>query len=292
VRYRDILLLTAVAFIWGFNFVVIRWGLDSFPPLLLSALRFAVCLLPICFGVRRPQIPWSQLIMLGTTLGSLVFGLLYLGIYYGLSAGLASVVMQAQVFFTLLLASLIARERPETRTAVSICVGFLGLALLAIGGAPTITAAGFLLTLAGAFFWAVSNILIKRLPAVNTVNLMVWISVIPPIPFLVASLIFEGPDRVQDAIASLSPTGVLTVLYMSLVSTVFAYGVWGNLLQRYSTVLVSQFALLVPVFGLGCAWVFLAERPSAMELTGATVIVLALAANSTSGLGILRGRRV
>ncbi|NTG05327.1 EamA family transporter [Rhizobium rhizogenes] len=287
-RFRDILLLATVAFVWGFNFVVIRWGLNAFPPLLLSTLRFVVCLVPICFGVERPKIPWSQLIVLGITLGSLVFGLLYLGISFGLSAGLASVVMQAQVFFTVILASVATSERLGRRTAVSICVGILGLALLAIGGAATITAVGFFLTLAGAFAWAVSNILIKRLPPVNTLNLMVWISVVPPIPFLIASLVFEGPSRIYDAIGSLTLSGAMTVLYMSLISTIFAYGVWGNLLQRYSATLVSPFALLVPVFGLACAWSFLGDKPNGMELAGAGMTVLALGINSTNGLSDVR----
>ncbi|MCJ9673283.1 MULTISPECIES: EamA family transporter [unclassified Neorhizobium] len=289
-RLRDILVLVAVAFIWGFNFVVIRWGLDAFPPLLLSALRFTVCLLPICFGLERPQISWSQIILLGATLGSLVFGLLNLGIYFGLSAGLASVVMQAQVFFTVIFASLFIGEKLHARTVISIFVGFFGLALIAVGGAATVTSAGFLLTLAGALSWGVSNILIKRLPPVKTLNLIVWISVVPPVPFLITSFMFEGRERMFNALASLSFPGTMTVAYTSLVSTILAYGIWGSLLQRYSASSVSPFALLVPVFGLGSAWHFLGEQPNGTELIGASITVLALAFNSLAAVKAWRSR--
>lgn len=279
-RLRDILILCLVAFLWGFNFIVIRWGLDAFPPLLFSALRFAVCLVPIAFGVARPQIPWSQLLLLGTTLGLLVFALLYLGIHFGLGAGLASVVMQAQVFFTLLLASVVLGEELRARTIAASLVAFLGLALIATGGDASFTALGFALTLAGAFAWGVSNVLLKRLPPVNALNLMVWISIVPPLPLLLASYVFEGPETISAALEGIALPGALTILYTSAISTIFAYGVWGNLMQKYSASRVAPFALLVPVAGLASARFFLGAELNTAEWLGAAGILLALVINT------------
>lgn len=279
-RLRDILILCLVAFLWGFNFIVIRWGLDAFPPLLFSALRFAVCLVPIAFGVERPQIPWSQLLLLGTTLGLLVFALLYLGIHFGLGAGLASVVMQAQVFFTLLLASVVLGEELRARTIAASLVAFLGLALIATGGDASFTALGFALTLAGAFAWGVSNVLMKRLPPVNALNLMVWISIVPPLPLLLASYVFEGPETISAALEGIALPGALTILYTSAISTIFAYGVWGNLMQKYSASRVAPFALLVPVAGLASARFFLGAELNTAEWLGAAGILLALVINT------------
>lgn len=279
-RLRDILILCLVAFLWGFNFIVIRWGLDAFPPLLFSALRFAVCLVPIAFGVARPQIPWSQLLLLGTTLGLLVFALLYLGIHFGLGAGLASVVMQAQVFFTLLLASVVLGEELRARTIAASLVAFLGLALIATGGDASFTALGFALTLAGAFAWGVSNVLMKRLPPVNALNLMVWISIVPPLPLLLASYVFEGPETISAALEGIALPGALTILYTSAISTIFAYGVWGNLMQKYSASRVAPFALLVPVAGLASARFFLGAELNTAEWLGAAGILLALVINT------------
>ncbi|PZU18620.1 MAG: hypothetical protein DI589_24175 [Shinella sp.] len=279
-RLRDILILCLVAFLWGFNFIVIRWGLDAFPPLLFSALRFAVCLVPIAFGVARPKIPWSQLLLLGTTLGLLVFALLYLGIHFGLGAGLASVVMQAQVFFTLLLAGVVLGEELTGRAIVASLVALLGLVLIATGGDASFTVLGFGLTLGGAFAWGVSNVLMKRLPPVNALNLMVWISLVPPLPLLLASYVFEGPEAISTALQGVSLPGTLTILYTSAVSTIFAYGVWGNLMQKYSASRVAPFALLVPVAGLASARFFLGAELNTAEWLGAVGILLALVINT------------
>lgn len=279
-RLRDILILCLIAFLWGFNFIVIRWGLDAFPPLLFSALRFAVCLVPIAFGVARPKIPWSQLLLLGTTLGLLVFALLYLGIHFGLGAGLASVVMQAQVFFTLLLASVVLGEELTGRAIVASLVALLGLVLIATGGDASFTVLGFGLTLGGAFAWGVSNVLMKRLPPVNALNLMVWISLVPPLPLLLASYVFEGPEAISTALQGVSLPGTLTILYTSAVSTIFAYGVWGNLMQKYSASRVAPFALLVPVAGLASARFFLGAELNTAEWLGAAGILLALVINT------------
>ncbi|SIR43810.1 O-acetylserine/cysteine efflux transporter [Rhizobium sp. RU35A] len=275
-RHRDTILLCIVALVWGFNFIVIRWGLNQFPPLLFSALRFAVCALPAAFGMPRPDIPWRSLLLLGFTLGFLVFGLLYLGIYFGLGAGLASVLMQTQVFFTVVLARLALGEKMGSVAMFCTVLGLSGVMLIGLEAGATFTALGFALTTGGAFSWGVSNVLIKRLPSINTLHLMVWISVVPPLPLLASSVLFEGPTQTVEALRSMTAGGLMTVLYTSFVSTIFAYGVWGRMLQRYSAGQVSLFALLVPVVGLTAAWYFLGSTLSPVEVVGIAAIILAL----------------
>lgn len=282
-RTRDAFLLTVVAFVWGFNFVVIRWGLNAFPPLLFSALRFSVCMLPIAFGLPRPPIAWPKLLLLGVTLGLLVFGLLYLGIYAGLGAGMASAVMQAQVFFTMALGSVVFGERLGALRGIALGLGFFGLLLVALHGGSQFSGLGFFLVLLGAASWALSNILIKTLPNVPAFNLMVWISIVPPLPLFVLSYVFEGHAAIADAITHVQWTGIVTVLYTSALSTVFAYGVWGAMLQRYPAHRVSPFALLIPVFGLACSGVFLGTKLSAADLAGPACILAALALNGLAG---------
>lgn len=275
-RHRDAILLCIVALVWGFNFIVIRWGLNQFPPLLFSALRFAVCALPAAFGMPKPDIPWRSLLLLGFTLGFLVFGLLYLGIYFGLGAGLASVLMQTQVFFTVVLARLALGEKMGSVAVFCTVLGLSGVMLIGLEAGATFTALGFALTIGGAFSWGVSNVLIKRLPSINTLHLMVWISVVPTLPLLASSVLFEGPTQTVEALRSMTAGGLMTVLYTSFVSTIFAYGVWGRMLQRYSAGQVSLFALLVPVVGLTAAWYFLGSTLSPVEVVGIAAIILAL----------------
>lgn len=278
-RIRDALLLIGIAFIWGFNFVVIRWGLNHFPPLLFSALRFTLCGLPILFGLARPAVPWRSLLLLGLTLGFMVFGLLYLGIHAGMAAGMASAVMQAQVLFTLALGVVLLGEKPSAAALVAIGIGFVGLALIFGRGSDHVPALGFALVLGGALSWGISNVLIKKLPPVPMLNLMVWISIVPPIPLFILSYLFEGGHLVEHAASGLTAEGWIAVLYTSALSTLLAYGVWGAMLQRYSAAAVSPFALLIPVFGLASAWLFLGEKHTLPDLMGPGLIVTALLIN-------------
>ncbi|WP_299864330.1 EamA family transporter [uncultured Hoeflea sp.] len=278
-RTRDAVLLTAIVFIWGFNFVVIRWGLNHFPPFLFSALRFSVCLVPIAFGVKKPAVSWRVLILLGFTLGLCVFGFLYLGINAGMGAGVASVIMQAQVFFTLLASYVALGERPSEKNLFSIALAIAGLVLIYFSNGTHTPATGFALVLLGALSWGISNTIIKMLPTVDMVGLMVWISLVPPLPLLVLSYWFDDHSMIAAGLTGLDWRGWLAVLYTSFLSTLLAYSVWGTMLQKYPAGKVAPFALLVPVFGLLSAWLFLGSEFSLSDLVGPALIMIALVLN-------------
>lgn len=271
-------LLVLVAFIWGFNFVVIALGLNDFPPLLFTALRFAACGF-LVFLVPRPQMSWPQLIVVGVTLGTLVFAFLFTGIHAGMPAGLASVVMQMQVFFTVLLGVVLLGERPAFMNWLAVIVGGAGITLIAVERLALGNWTAFALVLAGAFSWGVANIVLKKLPRANMLHLMIWMSLIPPLPLLALSLAVEGWPAIRPALLDVSWSGVGAVLYTGLLSTIVAYAIWGNMLQRHQTSAVAPFALLTPVFGLLSAYVFLNERHSLSEGMASFLIVIALAIN-------------
>jgi O-acetylserine/cysteine efflux transporter len=272
-------LLVLVAFIWGFNFVVISVGLRSFPPFLFSALRFVVCAVPAVFFVPRPSLSARNLIALGIVLGILLFGFLFLGIHAGTPAGLASLIMQTQVFFTLILGAIILGERPRPLNWVALVIGFAGIALIASsrGHVSSLGAAG--LVLAGALAWGFSNIMMKRLTQVNMVHLMVWMSLVPPVPLAMASLALDGWPTISASLRGMTWLGGAAILYTGLFSTLFAYGVWGTMLQRHASSLVAPFALLVPVFGMGASIVALGERHGLVDVVASVLVLLALALN-------------
>lgn len=274
---KDALLLTAVALVWGFNFVVIRWGLNHYPPFLFSALRFFLCLLPIAFGLKRPAISWRVLILLGLTLGLCVFGFLYLGMAAGMSAGFASVVMQAQVFFTLLAGYVVLGEKLSRGNLFTIALALTGLILIGFLDVSFIPAAGFMFVVLGALSWGISNIIIKKIPRVDMVALMVWISLVPPLPLLVLSYWFDDHELIMSGVTAVDWRGWIAVLYTAFLSTLLAYSVWGTMLQRYPAVQVAPFALLVPVFGLLSAWLFLQTEFAPADLMGPALIMIALA---------------
>ncbi|MGA8551813.1 MAG: EamA family transporter [Stellaceae bacterium] len=195
-RFRDGALAALTSVIWGFGFVVIKLGLSSFSAPQLTALRFIVAALPV-FLVPRPKIAWPRLALIGPTLFTGQFLLLFFAIAAGLPAGLASVTQQTQVFFTVLLAAIFLREIPSLRQGVGMTVAFAGLALIGATVGADLPPMALGLALAGAFSWAVGNILVKRAAEAPVLSLVVWASLVPPLPALVVSRIVEPNARVS-----------------------------------------------------------------------------------------------
>jgi O-acetylserine/cysteine efflux transporter len=277
-RPLDLLTAVFVAFIWGLNFVVIKLGLEELPPLLFSALRFAVAALPWVFLVGRPQAPWRIIIAIGLFLGLFKFSALFIGMDLGMPAGLASLTLQAQAFFTVLFAALWLKERPTRRQLAGMAVAFAGLALIALdfGAAPQ-GMIGLALVVLAAAFWGIANLFMKEARGANALNLIVWVSLIPPLPLLLISLALDGPHEVAAALTGLDRTGVGAVLYIGLGATIVGFGLWGRLLRRYPTAVVAPFSLLVPVFGMSAGAFLLDEPLGPIRLVAAGLILAGLA---------------
>ena len=208
---KDLLLALVVILAWGVNFVVIKVGLHGMPPMLLGALRFTLAAVPAVFFVRRPQIPWRLLVLYGATiqLGQFVF--LFTGMYVGMPAGLASLVLQSQAFFTLVFAMLFLGERLRMQNLLGLAIAAGGLVVIAAQGGRAMTLAGFLLTICSAAMWAFGNIVTKKVGRANLVSLVVWASLVPPVPFFLLSLWFEGPQRIATALAGLNGASIAPV---------------------------------------------------------------------------------
>ena len=275
-RPLDAALLTLVAGIWGLNFLVIRWGLDSVPPLLFTALRFVFCAVPWVFFLKRPDASWGELCGLGFVLGACVFGFLFVGIAAGVPPGLASLLMQSQVFFTAALSYILDSERLKHHRFVAIGIGALGIAVAATQYTHASGLAGFVLVLCGALSWGFANILLKRLPRNDMLGLMVWISLVPPLPLLALAALQSGPSEVWSAALGIGWRGGFAILYTAILSTIVGYGIWGTMLQRYETSTVAQFSLLVPVFGLVGASVVYGEHYTPAEMVSIFLILLSL----------------
>lgn len=273
---HHIALALLVAAIWGINFTVIVIGLGSFPPLLLAALRFVVVALP-ALVLPRPNLPWSRLVAIGATLFLGQFAFLFTGMAVGMPAGLASVTLQAQAFLTILLASVALRERPTPRQIAGTLVALAGLLVIAwtVGG-PDFSALGLGLCLAAALCWAVGNVLLRGAGKLDMLPLVAWISLIPPVPLFMLSLILDGPEAVGQALLALNWSGVWAVLYISVLSTTLGFGIWGWLMKQYPAATVAPFSLLVPIFGAASAAIVLGERFGPARLAGMALIVAGL----------------
>ncbi|MFC7332088.1 EamA family transporter [Rhodocista pekingensis] len=263
------------AAIWGFVFVVIDWGLSEIPPLLFTALRFAVCAAFLPFIGFKPPVAWRYIIGVGISLGMLQFGL-YMGMAYGMPAGLASLVNQTQAFFTVMLAALWLGDRPSVRQLAGIAVAFLGIAVIAADLPAGGTQLGLMLCVVGAMFWAVSNVLMKVSKPPQVFVMMIWMSLIPPIPLCIASYYFEGPQGFSGLL-TMSPTAWFAVFYSSVIATILGFGLWGYLLKQYTASIVAPFSMLVPVFGIGFAVTLLGEELSPVKLGACGIILAGLA---------------
>ncbi|MDH5752006.1 MAG: EamA family transporter [Deltaproteobacteria bacterium] len=279
----DFLLALVVVLIWGVNFPVIEHGLGSLPPLLFTALRFLACLFPFLLFIPRRGIPWSLLLKVGLLIGVVVFGLLFLGMHMGLSAGMSSLVMQSQVLFTLVLAVFTVGERPRSQQVFGTALAFSGMAVIGMNMDSNATMAGFILVLLSGLAWSVVNIILKRAGPVNQVSLMVWSSLFPPLPLLLISLIFEQDHWIT--LQALDWRGVGAIFYTGILSSVVGWSIWGGLLNRYEAGRVAPLSLLVPLVGMSSSALLLGEsfRPYQLLAAGLVLTGLALVLNIRMG---------
>ena len=286
------LIAVFVTILWGLSFVVIKLGVGSTPPLLLAALRFLFAALPAVFFVPRPKTDWRNVVAYGFFLGVAQFGLLFAAIALGMPASLASVVMQAQVFFTILFAAVLMGERPGPHQALGGLVACLGLVLIAW---PRLTGGGagpFLMTVLAAAAWGVANIISKRAGRVDMLGFIVWSSLVAPLPLLGLSLWFDGPAQVFSGLAHIDLGTAAAVAYLAYPTTILAFGIWAYLLSRHPAATVTPFALLVPVAGILGSTLILGEVVHPVEAIGGGIIVLGLLINVFGGRLLGRWRAV
>ena len=282
---RDLALTLAVVAIWGYSFVPIKVALTEVPPFTLAAVRFFIAAVPMVLFVRRPAMPWRAVAAYGFAIGVCQFGLLFLGIKLGMPAGLASLVIQVQVFFTIGLAVMFAGDHVRQHNLAGAAIATAGIVVLAgykLASGMTGTMLGFAAIIASAVAWAVGNIVAKRSAAdygADMFALTVWSSLVPPIPLLVLGYLFEGGSGILTSIVQMSPIAWGCVLIMSYGATLFGFGSWNALLHRYPTALISPFALLIPISGLGSAAIFLGEGLAPVQVAGAALVFVGLVVN-------------
>lgn len=265
-----------VAVIWGIAFVVSKVGLESFTPPQLTALRFMVAAVAALW-LPRPKVSWTALVSIGLTVFTGQFLLQFFGIAKGMPAGLTAVVVQTQALFTVLFAALLIGDKPNIQQVIGMLTAFVGLTMIGLTLGSSVPTVAFALTLASAVSWASGNVLVKQLPKINMLHLMVWASLVPPIPALAISFVLDGPHALLSAILGASWLGLMAPLYLGLLASVFAYAVWGHLLQKYSTGAVAPFALLAPAVGAIASSFVFGERFGPYRIAGMTCMVVGLA---------------
>jgi len=290
---RDVLLAAFVAVTWGVNFIAIDASLDHYPPMFLVALRFAVLAVPAVLLVRRPRVPVRWLLGYGAGFGIAQFVLLYWGLEAGMPVGLASLVLQASAPFTVLLAAGLLGERPSRTAMVGVALAVTGLAVIAAWRGLTVSFVPVALVLGGGLGWAFGNICSRQAQPESPFALMMWMTVVPPLPMGLLALLVEGPDRIGRSLATAFTAEALPanigLAYTVLVATVVGSGLWTALLRRHPSSAVAPFSMLVPVTGFTAAWLVLGEVPALVEVLGGLLVVTGVLLPTI--LRALHGRR-
>ncbi len=272
-----LLLALGVVIVWGLNFIAIRWGVDEVPPLMLSALRFLLAALPAVLLIRRPAVPWRLVVLYGLVNGVMQFGLLFSAIGLGMPAGLSSLVMQLQAFFTIGLAMLFLGERPKPIQFAGAAIAFAGIAAIGLERLEGLAFLPFLMTIAAAFFWGCGNIVTKQAGRVDMLAFVVWSSLVPPLPLFLGSLLLERGSLAS--LGEISLRGMGSIAFLAFGATLFGYGAWTMLLSRYPAGLVAPLTLLVPIVGIGSAALLLGEQVTQLEILGSLLVLLGLLVN-------------
>ncbi len=277
---RDRLLAVLVAVVWGLNFPAIHYSLEQFPPFFLVALRFALVAVPTVLLVPRPGVPWRWVLGYGAGFGVLQFLFLYAAMDAGMPTGLASLVLQSSAPFTVVLAGLLLGERLTGRQAAGVGLAVAGLAGIAVhragleGGATLLPV---LLTLCGGLGWAFGNLCNRQARPARPFRLMLWMTVVPPLPMLAVSLAAEGPARIGASLTTLDTRqGLLALaglLFTVVVATLGGSGIWTALMSRHPSGTVAPFSMLVPVVGTASSWLLFGERTPLVELACGALVV-------------------
>ena len=276
-----LLLALAVVAIWGTNFVVIRLGLDVFAPYTFAALRYTFSFIPFIFFVRKPAMSWGKLAAFGVLIGVGQFGLLFWAMRSDITPGLASLVVQSQVFFTIAMAAALYRERLKALQwpAFALAVGGLAIVATHVSAGAGVTMFGIVLVVGAAVSWAAGNLVARAAGKVDALGFMVWSSPFAAVPLWIITLVQHGGAEVGGQLARADATAWAAVAWQAIGNTLFGYGAWNWLLARHPASTVTPTALLVPVFGMGASAVALHEGLPAWKLGAAALVMGGLVVN-------------
>lgn len=262
-KLTDFLIALLITAIWGVNFSIIKLGLITADPLILAGIRFTLCVLPAVFFIKKPDTSWRYIIGYGLLFGIGLWGIVNLGIKAGVSAGIASLVLQFGAFFTMVLGAFLFHENLSKYQYIGIIVALLGLTSIIFISDGSVTFIGLALVLCGAVVWGLVSIIIKKSDTKQVFSFLVWSSLFSPIPLFILSYLFNGPSGFTELAIHFNTTTLFSIFFQVYPNTLFAYWVWNSLLTKYPVSVVAPLSLLVPIFGmLGSVIIFNESIPS------------------------------
>jgi O-acetylserine/cysteine efflux transporter len=275
----DFILALSVTVIWGLNFAVIKLGMAAMDPYLLAAIRFALCAFPAIFFISKPKVKIQYLAGYGIMLGVFLWGLAYAGIYLGLSAGLASLVLQCTVFFTIIFGAIFFNEKISKYQIIGAIISFCGLGSIFLITDGSTTFLGILLVILGALSWSIANIFLKKSATTEMLAFMIWSSIFSPIPLLLISYFMTGSDKMISSIMNIDKKSIFSILFTVYPVTLLGYSIWNHLLRKYPLSTIAPLSLFVPIFGMLGSMIIFDEKLTQFKLIAMLLIIVGLLIN-------------
>ena len=279
---KDLALLMVVVVVWGLNFAAMKVAVAGMPPLMLGCLRFILAAFPAVLFFRRPAVPLRWFVLYGMTISVGQFAFLFSAIHVGMPSGLASLVLQSQVFFTMLFAAWWLKERWHIHQLAGLILAACGLVLIGSAHGLQMPLLGFALTVAAASMWAAGNIVTRALGRFGPMDqqaFVVWACLVPPVPFALLSYLIEGPQAISAALLDFQWLSFAALAYLAWAATLFGYGMWTRMLSRYPANRVAPFSLLVPLVGLSTGWAVFGEAMQPVHFVGGALLMAGLLLN-------------
>jgi O-acetylserine/cysteine efflux transporter len=272
-KARDFLLAIAITAIWGINFSVIKIGLTSLDPFTLSGMRFLLCAVPLVFFIKKPAVSIKYIIAYGLVFGVGLWGLVSLGIYFGVSAGVASLVLQMSAFLTVIMSYFVLHENIDAVKKIGFLLALAGLVCIIGVTDGSVTYAGLSLVLAGAFSWSIANIIVKKSGVKEIFSFLIWSSLISPIPLFILAYLTEGQNVFVDFVDHMDNKTIFSILFQVYPTTLFGYWIWNLLLKKYPASSVAPLSLLVPIFGLLGSYLIFDEPIGVAKILACVLII-------------------
>ncbi|MDP4725111.1 MAG: EamA family transporter [Alphaproteobacteria bacterium] len=274
------LLAALVAILWGFNFVVIKLGLEEMPQFLFSGLRFTLVAIPLVFFIPRPKTSWWLLIGFGFMQGFLSFACMFKGMNLGITAGLSSIILQTHIVFALVLSHYVLNIKPTKQQIVGVSISVAGMYLVALSlDHQMISFSAFSIIILASLFWAIANLFLKLAGSVNSFGFIVWSSLFAPIPNFICSYYVEGTEKIITSLQGLTIKGYASLFFVIAFATWIAGTVQAYLIKEYSPTVVAPYALLIPIVGMASSWIFLGDAMSSQTIGACGVVFIGLVVN-------------
>ena len=275
-KNKHIMMAIFIVFLWGLNFVALKTTVTYLPPIFSAAFRFLLISIPWIFIFKKPKIPVFQFITIPLTLGVFQYSLLYYGMSMGLSSGLSAVVLQTQSFFSVFISSVLMKEKLKSREIIGLIVGATGVLILFLLNDGDFKFESVLIILIAAISWGIANIQLKELGDINMVSFLIWMSPIASILLFIISYIFEFDDIKNIEVTKIELKVIISVLYTAYLSMVVGFTLWQHLLNKYNSVRVTPFGLLVPITGSLFGYLFLGEILEWYQVLSGMIIISGL----------------